>query len=159
MLYDEASAHHEGAWKADVVEASERVRFPDADMILELVGYAPSSFTMHARNPAHNLQPGGDAAQTSCPGQPAPNCSDVDGGRRPGNQADFRTVKLAQMHNVIHCTGGYPVELDRHSPPRSVISNASATLPLPDRQGLPRLFAWQGNATWTGSRSRASSAA
>ncbi|MCB1434322.1 MAG: trimethylamine methyltransferase family protein, partial [Alphaproteobacteria bacterium] len=99
---------------ADVHEGSERVRF-DADMILELVSHAPSSFTMHARNPAHNLQFGGDAvffAQVAS----APNCSDVDGGRRPGNQADFRNfVKLAQMHNVIHCTGGYPVEpIDIH---------------------------------------------
>jgi trimethylamine--corrinoid protein Co-methyltransferase len=41
----------------------------------------------------------------------APNCSDLDRGRRPGNQTDFRNlVKLAQMHNVISATGGYPVE-------------------------------------------------
>jgi trimethylamine--corrinoid protein Co-methyltransferase len=46
----------------------------------------------------------------------APNCSDIDSGRRPGNQADFRNfLKLAQMHNILQCTGGYPVEpIDVH---------------------------------------------
>ncbi|MDA4631019.1 trimethylamine methyltransferase family protein, partial [Escherichia coli] len=43
-------------------------------------------------------------------------CSDTDNGRRSGNQADFRNfVKLAQMHNIINTTGGYPVEpIDIH---------------------------------------------
>ncbi len=41
----------------------------------------------------------------------APNCSDLDRGRRPGNQEDFRNfLKLAQMHNILQTTGGYPVE-------------------------------------------------
>ncbi len=41
----------------------------------------------------------------------APNCSDLDNGRRAGNQADFRNfLKLAQMHNILMTTGGYPVE-------------------------------------------------
>jgi trimethylamine--corrinoid protein Co-methyltransferase len=99
---------------ADVRDGSERVRF-DGDMILELVAQAPSEFTLHARNPAHNVRFGGDNvvfAQVAS----APNCSDLDRGRRPGNQADYRNfLKLAQMHNVIHATGGYPVEpIDIH---------------------------------------------
>ena len=46
----------------------------------------------------------------------APNCSDLDNGRRPGNQVDFRNfLKLAQMHNILNTTGGYPVEpIDIH---------------------------------------------
>jgi trimethylamine--corrinoid protein Co-methyltransferase len=41
----------------------------------------------------------------------APNCSDTDRGRRPGNQQDYRNfLKLAQMHNILQMTGGYPVE-------------------------------------------------
>jgi trimethylamine--corrinoid protein Co-methyltransferase len=99
---------------ADVRDGSERVRF-DGDMILELVAHAPSEFTLHARNPAHNVRFGGNSvvfAQVAS----APNCSDLDRGRRPGNQADYRNfLKLAQMHNVIHATGGYPVEpIDIH---------------------------------------------
>ncbi len=94
---------------ADVRDGTERVRF-DADMILDLVANCPAEFTIHARNPAHNVRFGGNNvvfAQVAS----APNCSDLDRGRRPGNQADYRNfLKLAQMHNIIHATGGYPVE-------------------------------------------------
>ena len=108
VLHDEARAIMKRAG-ADVRDGSERVRF-DPDMVLELVSHAPSEFRMHARNASHSYDFGGDNlvfAQVAS----APNCSDLDGGRRPGNQADFRNlVKLAQMHNVISATGGYPVE-------------------------------------------------
>ena len=40
---------------ADVRANTERVRF-DPDMILELVSHAPPEFTLHARNPAHNVR-------------------------------------------------------------------------------------------------------
>ncbi|THF59765.1 trimethylamine methyltransferase family protein [Ollibium composti] len=94
---------------ADVRDGTERVRF-DADMILELIAHAPSEFTLHARNPAHNVQLGGDNIIFSQMAS-APNCSDTDRGRRAGNQADFRNlVRLGQMHNILHVTGGYPVE-------------------------------------------------
>ncbi|SMH49825.1 trimethylamine---corrinoid protein Co-methyltransferase [Mesorhizobium australicum] len=99
---------------ADVREGSERVRF-DPAMILETIATAPSEFRVHARNADHSIDFGGDNlvfAQVAS----APNCSDLDRGRRPGNQQDFRNlVKLAQMHNVISATGGYPVEpIDLH---------------------------------------------
>ena len=94
---------------ADVREGSERVRF-DAGMIMELIGHCPSEFTLHARNPAHNVRFGGNNLIFSQMAS-APNCSDLDGGRRAGNQADFRNfLKLAQMHNILMTTGGYPVE-------------------------------------------------
>ena len=93
----------------------QRVRF-DRGLIEEKIRTAPSTFTLHARNPAHNLVFGGDNvifAQVAS----APNCSDADKGRRPGNHEDFRNlVKLAQSFNVIHMTGGYPVEpVDLHA--------------------------------------------
>jgi trimethylamine--corrinoid protein Co-methyltransferase len=99
---------------ADVDDGSHRVRF-DGAMIEELICHCPSEFTMHARNPAHNMRFGGNNlifAQTAS----APNCSDIDRGRRTGNQEDFRNfLKLAQMHNILHMTGGYPVEpVDLH---------------------------------------------
>jgi trimethylamine---corrinoid protein Co-methyltransferase len=100
---------------ADVKADSPRVRF-DRHMIEERIKTAPSNFTLHARNPAHNLEFGGDNiifAQVAS----APNCSDTAGGRRPGTQADFRNlVRLAQSYNIIHMTGGYPVEpVDLHA--------------------------------------------
>jgi trimethylamine---corrinoid protein Co-methyltransferase len=99
----------------DVREGSERVRF-DRAFIAERIATVPASFTLHARNPAHNLQFGGDAvifAQVAS----APNCSDLDGGRRPGSRVDFQNlVRLAQSFNIIHMTGGYPVEpVDVHA--------------------------------------------
>jgi trimethylamine--corrinoid protein Co-methyltransferase len=106
---------HEGARKimkqhgADLAEGSERVRF-DPDMILGLIKSAPPEFTVHARNPAHNITFGGNNLVFSQMAS-APNCSDVDRGRRAGNQQDYRNfLKLAQMHNILHATGGYPVE-------------------------------------------------
>lgn len=111
---------HEGARRimkehgADVREGTERVHF-DGDMILELIAHCPPEFTMHARNPAHNVRFGGDNLIFSMMAS-APNCSDVDRGRRPGNQADYRNfLRLAQMHNILNITGGYPVEpIDIH---------------------------------------------
>ncbi|MER9502095.1 trimethylamine methyltransferase family protein [Mesorhizobium sp. M0587] len=113
VLHDEARRIMK-AHGADVRDGSERVRF-DSDMILELVSHCPSEFTIHARNPAHNVRFGGNNVIFSMMAS-APNCSDIDRGRRPGNQQDYRNfLKLAQMHNILNCTGGYPVEpIDIH---------------------------------------------
>ncbi|MFO1035430.1 MAG: trimethylamine methyltransferase family protein [Geminicoccaceae bacterium] len=86
-----------------------RIRFP-RELITDAVAKAPSTFKLHARNPAHDLEVGGDRmmfAQISSP----PNCSDLDRGRRIGSQEDFRNfVKLTQTLNILHLFGGYPVE-------------------------------------------------
>ena len=100
---------------ADVREGSERVRF-DRNLILQAIQTCPPEFTLHARNPERNVRIGGKNlafAQVASP----PNCSDLQGGRRAGNQQDFRNlVKLAQGHDIISCTGGYPVEpVDLHA--------------------------------------------
>jgi trimethylamine--corrinoid protein Co-methyltransferase len=100
---------------ADVKPDSLRVRF-DRGLIEEKIRTAPAEFTLHARNPAHNLHIGGDFL-TFPQMASAPNCSDADRGRRPGSQEDFRRlVKLGQSFNIIHLTGGYPVEpVDLHA--------------------------------------------
>ncbi|MBX3568559.1 MAG: trimethylamine methyltransferase family protein [Rhizobiaceae bacterium] len=108
VLHDEARRIMK-AHGADVRDGSERVRF-DADMILDLISHAPAEFTLHARNPAHDVRFGGNNLVISQMAS-APNCSDLDNGRRPGNQQDFRNfLRLAQMHNILNTTGGYPVE-------------------------------------------------
>src|SRR3546814_6115568 len=44
-------------------------------------------------------------------GASAPNASDLDGGRRPGNQRDYQNfLRLSQAFNVGHFLAGYPVE-------------------------------------------------
>ena len=99
---------------AKTAPGSERVRF-DRGLILEAIKTVPATFTLHARNRGHNLVFGGDHvifAQVAS----APNCSDALKGRRPGAREDFRNLlKLAQSFNIIHMTGGYPVEpVDLH---------------------------------------------
>lgn len=87
----------------------ERVRF-DPDMVTELISTCPSEFTLHARNPAHNVRIGGDNVVFTAVASP-PNVSDTAGGRRPGNRADFQNlVRLSQHFNAIHMHAGYPVE-------------------------------------------------
>ncbi|MGH1479355.1 MAG: trimethylamine methyltransferase family protein [Geminicoccales bacterium] len=94
---------------ADVDPGSDRVRF-DRNLVLESVAKAPSTYTLHARNPAHNLEMGGRWLTFGAVSSP-PNVSDMEGGRRPGSNEDFKNlVKLGQTLNCIHLFGGYPVE-------------------------------------------------
>jgi trimethylamine--corrinoid protein Co-methyltransferase len=93
----------------------ERVRF-DPAMVEELVSCAPSRFTLHARNPAHHVELGGQAIAFGNVASP-PNCSDLERGRRTGNQADYRDfLRLTQYFNCMHFVAGYPVEpVDIHA--------------------------------------------
>jgi trimethylamine--corrinoid protein Co-methyltransferase len=92
-----------------------RVRF-DGAMIEQAIATAPAEFLLHARNPAHHVHFGGNYVAFPQMAS-APNCTDADKGRRPGNHEDFRNlVKLGQSFNIIHLTGGYPVEpVDLHA--------------------------------------------
>ncbi len=114
FLHEEALALLKSAG-ADIKPGESRVRM-DRAMVAGLIDKAPEQFTVRARNRAHDLQIGGDAIAFSCVAS-APNAVDRDGGRRPGNQQDFRNfLKLAQFFNIIHCTMGYPVEpVDIHA--------------------------------------------
>ena len=94
---------------ADVDKATDRVRF-DRGLILESIKHAPSEFTIHARNPANNVTFGGNRIVFT-PVSSAPNCSDLDRGRRPGTYEDFSNfLRLAQSLNILQFIGGYPVE-------------------------------------------------
>lgn len=86
-----------------------RVRF-DAELIESLIAKAPSEFTMHSRNEAHNLRMGGDSVAFAAVASP-PYVGDAAGGRREGNTADFENLlRLSQSLNSVHILGGYPVE-------------------------------------------------
>ncbi len=87
----------------------EMVRF-DPDLVESLITTAPERFTLHARNPAHDLVIGGDHLAFGSVGS-APNVADLDHGRRTGNRRDFQDLlRLVQSLNSIHLTTGYPVE-------------------------------------------------
>lgn len=109
---------HPKAVKMFVAEGAtadgERVRF-DPEMIAERITTAPSQYTLHAPNPAHNVEIGGDHV-VFCAVSSAPNAADRKGGRRTGNRADFQNlVRLSQCLNSVQIHGGYPVEpIDIH---------------------------------------------
>ena len=94
---------------ADVSADSDLVRF-DPALVEERIKTAPSSFKLHARNPARTVTLGeGDIHFV--PVASAPNASDADGGRRQGNREDFRN--LTRLIQSLHCLSfipGYPVE-------------------------------------------------
>ena len=103
---------------ADVNQETEQVRF-DRGLILENIKHCPAEFTIHARNPANNLTFGGNRIIFS-PVSSAPNCSDLDRGRRPGTYEDFSNfLRLTHSLNILQFIGGYPVEpLDLPVPTR-----------------------------------------
>ncbi|HVJ40902.1 MAG TPA: trimethylamine methyltransferase family protein [Dongiaceae bacterium] len=94
---------------ADVTAGSERVHL-DRGMIAEYVAKAPAQFMLHARNPEHSLTFGKDYINFGSVAS-APNVSDLDRGRRPGNFQDYSDLlRLAQSLNIVQFIGGYPVE-------------------------------------------------
>ncbi len=100
--------------KAGCKVDGERVRF-DPAWIEEMITYAPSQFTFHARNPAKSIPIGGNNMAFVAVGSP-PNCHDMDNGRRPGTRADYQKfLKLTQHFNCIDASSGYSVEpIDLH---------------------------------------------
>ena len=93
---------------ADVNRSDKMVRF-DRGLIESTIAKAPAEFTLHARNPEHDLRIGGNNINFGSVGGP-PNVSDLDRGRRPGNYADFcDLVRVIQSLNVIHVCGGVPL--------------------------------------------------
>jgi trimethylamine--corrinoid protein Co-methyltransferase len=94
---------------ADVEPDSQRVRF-DPDLVTERIRTAPSTFTLHAWNPVHDLRMGGDWMAFGTVGSP-PNVSDLDRGRRIGSRADYQDLlRLGQSLDSVHFLAGYPVE-------------------------------------------------
>lgn len=92
-----------------VTPGSNRIRF-DRGFIEEAVAKAPAEFVLHARNPAHHVPVGGNRMAICSVGS-APNVSDIEGGRRDGNNRDYEDLlRLTQIFNCIHVLAGYPVE-------------------------------------------------
>lgn len=90
---------------ATVDESNQRVRL-DRGMVLENVALAPTSFTLRGRDAAKKVRAGDGYMAFASVGGP-PFCSDLDGGRRAGNYADFvNFLKITQQLNIIHVEGG-----------------------------------------------------
>jgi len=119
------------------VEAgSQRVRL-DRGLVLESIAKAPREVTLHARNPEHNLTFGGDHVNFGSVAS-APNVSDMDRGRRPGNFQDYcDLLKLVQTYNIVQFTGGYPVEPADRPPATRHLDAHLAAITLTDKLWHP----------------------
>jgi trimethylamine--corrinoid protein Co-methyltransferase len=87
------------------------------DFIMEMVGKAPSEFTLTPRNPERRITVGGKTMLFGNVSSP-PNYWDMEIGRKvPGTREMCRNLlKLTQYFNCIHFAGGYPVEpVDLHA--------------------------------------------
>ena len=85
------------------------VRF-DPALIAERLLTVPATFTLTARNPAHNLRVGAGFCVYAAVGGPA-YVMDNDRGRRDGTYAEMCDyLKLIQCLNVLHQEGGGPFE-------------------------------------------------
>ncbi len=131
VLDPEARSVYEAAG-ASVDHETQRVRI-DRTIIEAAMAHAPSSFTLHATNPAHSLQIGGNWIAYGSVAS-APNVFDRDRGRRVGNIEDYRNlIRLGQMLTSVHFFGGYPVEpIDVHASVRHLDATYDA-LTLADK--------------------------
>lgn len=108
VLSDDARKRYRDAG-ADVDEATSRVRLP-SELVEAKIALAPSSFTLYARNPDHNIV-FDDRHFVFTSATVPPYCSDIERGRRSGSFADFNElIRLCQSLNTVHCIYGYPVE-------------------------------------------------
>ncbi|MEM9047410.1 MAG: trimethylamine methyltransferase family protein [Pseudomonadota bacterium] len=88
---------------ADIV--GDRVHLPRG-LARSLCAKAPAQFVQHARNPARSVTVGGPNLVLA-PVYGPPFVRDLEGGRRYGTIADFRTfVKLGQSARWLHHSGG-----------------------------------------------------
>ncbi len=86
------------------------------DFVMEMLGRAPSEFTLTPRNPDRKISVGGKSILFGNVSSP-PNYWSLDTGKVSGNRAQCRDLlKLTQYFNCIHFAGGYPVEpVDLHA--------------------------------------------
>ncbi|MGE0847374.1 MAG: trimethylamine methyltransferase family protein [Flavobacteriaceae bacterium] len=120
---DEAAA----MWKAAGADvAGHRVRI-DRGLLMELVGKAPSSYTMHARNRERSVTVGGDST-IFVPMYGAPYVRDLQGERRYGTLKDLQNLhRLAYMAPALHSTSSIICEpMDVPVPKRHLHIIASA---------------------------------
>ncbi len=84
----------------------ERVRFPKGMCRQIVQATAPAQYTQHARNPAHNVEIGGNNT-VFAPNYGSPFAFDLDRGRRYASIEDFQNiVKLVYMLPYLHHSGG-----------------------------------------------------
>ena len=97
-------------WRAAGARVSGATVRIDREHLMALVGTAPSSYTMVARDPAHSVTVG-DGKTIFTPSYGAPYVLGLDGVRRPGSLEDFRNfTRLNHLSPALHMSGGVVCE-------------------------------------------------
>ncbi len=116
----------------EVDEKSEVVRF-DPALVEEKISGTPRAFTIHARNPAHDLLIDDrhlNYANVITP----PYVSDLDGGKRQGSYAEMcDLLRLCQSLNALNFVYGYPVEPQDLNPQTRHLHAYRAHIELTDK--------------------------
>lgn len=89
-----------------------RVHFT-RDQLKEWISHAPTEFTIHARNPAHNMTIGGDRVEHVSYNAGFPFVVDPEGNRRKALFADYlKFVRLVHVTPAFNMNGGVMVTPD-----------------------------------------------
>ena len=124
-----------GLYEADgaKVDWDLQLVYLDRESIMARLQTVPSEFIMHSRNAERNRLVGRNAINFT-PVSSAPNCSDLEGGRRTGNFEDYcNFLRLTQGADVIDFISGYPVEPIDIPPDTRHLDATLAALTLTDR--------------------------
>jgi trimethylamine--corrinoid protein Co-methyltransferase len=124
-----------GLYEADgaKVDWDLQLVYLDRERIMARLQTVPSEFIMHSRNAERNRLVGRNAINFT-PVSSAPNCSDLEGGRRTGNFEDYcNFLRLTQGADVIDFISGYPVEPIDIPPDTRHLDATLAALTLTDR--------------------------
>ncbi len=136
VLEPQARSLYAGAG-ATVDEAAMQVRL-DRHLVMELVARAPASFTLAARNPAHDVEVGGTNGFFSAVGGPA-YVADLEKGRRQGTYAEMCDfIRLVQSLNILHQEGGGPFEAMDLPPTTRHLDLYFAEITLTDKNWQPQ---------------------
>ncbi|MEM7074276.1 MAG: trimethylamine methyltransferase family protein [Pseudomonadota bacterium] len=108
FLNEEALAVLKSSGGCDI--EGENVRM-GRDFVMEMIGKAPSSFTITPRNPDREITIGGKHINFGNVSSP-PSYWDMKIGRKVTGSREMcaNLLKLSQYFNCIHFVGGYPVE-------------------------------------------------
>lgn len=105
----------------------------DRAQVMRRIATVPSEFRLYAPNPERNRLVGRNAINFTTVAS-APNCSDLEGGRRSGNFEDYcNFLRLAQIYDVIDFFSGYPVEPIDLPPDTRHLDASLAAYTLTDR--------------------------
>ena len=109
------------------------------EQVARWVSFAPDRFTLHARNPVHDMTLGGDAVHFAA-GYGCPAIIGPDGTRRPALFEDYLAfVKLVQQSPLFHLNGGILVQPDDLPPGQAPLAMTAAAILHSDKclMGIP----------------------